>query len=265
MGLCHGEGARIAMSANLKEDLPVPHLTVDIGKLSHADKYSELRPLDDAFVEEHRAMIEGVAAQIRNKGSAPSVIEFGDLVSFGMEGLMKAHRNFRPDKGSTFKTYAYYRIKGEMYDRIRSEWQYRNPGDYADYRRRIQDRIADVVEEAIIDFDSAPVSGDVEGRFLDLLSDSAMVSLMSIDVIGDIEGAKDIAMEGIDNIDDALWEEIKSLDATEQQFIELFYINGIKQKEIADQMNQSRSKICRLHMRILEKLRKRLKKRMVDA
>ncbi len=253
------------MSANLHEELPVTHLTVDIGKLSQADKYSEIRPLDDAFIEEHRAMIEGVAAQIMSKGSAPSVIEFGDLVSFGMEGLMKAHRNFKPDKGSSFKTYAYYRIRGEMYDRIRAEWQYRNPGDYADYRRRIQDRIADVVEEAITDLDAAPVSADLEGRFLDLLSDSAMVCLMSIDVVGDIEGTKDVAMDAIDNADDTLWEEIKALDATEQQFIDLFYIKGIKQKDIADQMNQSRSKICRLHMRILEKLRKRLKKRMVDA
>jgi RNA polymerase sigma factor for flagellar operon FliA len=253
------------MSANLHEETSVTHLSVDIGKLSHADKFSEIRPLDDAFIEEHRPMIEGIASQIMAKGSAPSVIEFGDLVSFGMEGLMKAHRNFKPDKGSAFKTYAYYRIRGEMYDRIRTEWQYRNPGDYADYRRRIQDRIADVVEEAITDLDASPAQGDVEGRFLDLLSDSAMVCLMSIDVVGDIEGAKDVAMEAVDNTDDTLWEEIKLLDADEQQFVDLFYIKGIKQKDIADQMNQSRSKICRLHMRILEKLRKRLKKRMVDA
>ena len=253
------------MPENLHEGIPVTHLDLDIGKLKHADKYSEIRPMDDAFIEEHRAMIEGVASQLMSRGSVPSVIEFGDLVSFGMEGLIKAHRNFKSDKGSSFQTYAYYRIRGEMYDRIRTEWQYRNPGDYADYRRRIQDRIADVVEEAITDLDGNPVSGDLDGRFLDLLSDSAMVCLMSIDVVGDVEGATDVGMDAIDNADDTLWAEIKSLDPLEQQFIDLFYIKGIKQKDIADQMNQSRSKICRLHMRILEKLRKRLKKKMVDT
>lgn len=253
------------MPAHSHEDIPVTHLDLDIGKLNHADKYSEIRPMDDAFIEEHRAMIEGIASQLMSRGSVPSVIEFGDLVSFGMEGLIKAHRNFKPDKGSSFKTYAYYRIRGEMYDRIRTEWQYRNPGDYADYRRRIQDRIADVVEEAITDLDAGSGSADLDGRFLDLLSDSAMVCLMSIDVVGDIEGANDVSMDAIDNTDETLWAEIKSLDPVEQQFVDLFYIKGIKQKDIADQMNQSRSKICRLHMRILEKLRKRLKKRMVDT
>jgi RNA polymerase sigma factor FliA len=252
------------MTANLHDDNAVTHVDLNIEQLQNADKYSEIRPLDDVFIEEHRPMIEGVAAQLMSRGSVPSVIEFGDLVSFGMEGLMKAHRNFKQDKGSSFKTYAYYRIRGEMYDRIRTEWQYRNPGDYADYRRRIQDRIADVVEAAITDLDAAPASTDVESGFLDLLSDSAMVCLMSIDVVGEVEGSQDIAIDALDNADDTLWNEIKSLDPVEQQFIDLFYVKGIKQKDIADQMNQSRSKICRLHMRILEKLRKRLKKRMVE-
>jgi RNA polymerase sigma factor FliA len=253
------------MAKQSHEDSFLTHLDLDVGKLKYAAKYSEIRPMDDAFIEEHRPMIEGVASQIMSRGSVPSVIEFGDLVSFGMEGLIKAHRNFKSDKGSSFKTYAYYRIRGEMYDRIRTEWQYRNPGDYADYRKRIQDRIADVVEEAITDLDASPNATDMDGRFLDLLSDSAMVCLMSIDVVGDVEGGKDVAIEALDNTDETLWAEIKSLDMIEQQFIDLFYIKGIKQKDIADQMNQSRSKICRLHMRILEKLRKRLKRRMIDT
>lgn len=235
---------------------------LNVEKLRHAEQYVELRPLDDVFITEHRSMIEAIASQLIGKGSVPSVIEFGDLVSFGMEGLIKAHRNFKPDKGSTFKTYAYYRIRGEMYDRIRSEWQYRNPGDYADYRKRVQERIADVVDEAITDLDSDTQVVDVETRFFDLLSDSAVVSLMSIDVIGDVPATRDWALDQRQETDDVLWAEIKNLDPLEQEFIELFYIRGIKQKDIAEHMNQSRSKICRLHMRILEKLRKRLKKRL---
>lgn len=253
------------MGVSSQEDRTVKHLSLDVDKLKKADTIAGLRPMDDAFIEEHRPMIEGIASQIMSRGSAPSVIEFGDLVSFGMEGLIKAHRNFKSDKGSTFKTYAYYRIRGEMYDRIRTEWQYRNPGDYADYRKRIQDRIADVVEENITELESGELpSTGLENRFLDLLSDSGMVCLMSIDVVGDVEGEKDVAFETIDSSDDTLWDEIKRLDPVEQQFIDLFYVKGVKQKDIADQLCQSRSKVCRLHMRILEKLRKRLKRRITD-
>jgi DNA-directed RNA polymerase specialized sigma subunit len=41
----------------------------------------------------------------------------------------------------------------------------------------------------------------------------------------------------------------------------MFYVHGLKQKEIAEKMNQSRSRVCRIHMKVLEKLRRRLLKR----
>ena len=40
--------------------------------------------------------------------------------------------------------------------------------------------------------------------------------------------------------------------------IELFYIHGLKQVEIAEHLKLSKSRICRIHMNVLEKLKKRL-------
>lgn len=205
-------------------------------------------------------MVEAIASAISGKGSLPTGIEFDDLVSWGMEGLIKAHGNYRPEKGSAFRTYAYYRIRGEMYDRIRSEWQYRNPVDYAEHRRKIQERIADVVEEVLATSDQLNPS-QVEERMASLIQESAVVCLVSLDGVEDLEGMHDPQFDVIDAQQSELWEEVAKLDPEERQVVELFYVHGLKQKEIAEKLNQSRSRVCRIHTKVLEKLRRRLLKR----
>ncbi|NBV41152.1 sigma-70 family RNA polymerase sigma factor [bacterium] len=239
---------------------------LDITRLQQQDlasKRTGLAPLTDEFVQEHLPMIEAIASSISGKGSLPTGIEFEDLVSWGIEGLIKAHKNYKSDKGTIFKTYAYYRIRGEMYDRVRSEWQYRNPTDYSDHRRKIQERIADVVEEALA------ATGDVsqktiEERMNHLIYDSAIVCLMSLEAVEDVEGVPDQSFALAEDAHSDLWDEVGKLDDEERQIVDLFYVQGLKQKEIADKLNQSRSRVCRVHMKVLDKLKRRLSKKRTN-
>ena len=43
-----------------------------------------------------------------------------DLVQAGMIGLIKAEKNYDPDKGATLTTYAYNYIKGEIADALKN-------------------------------------------------------------------------------------------------------------------------------------------------
>src|SRR5450759_4947685 len=55
-------------------------------------------------------------------GLVPSV-EFGDLVSYGVFGLLDALDKFDPDRGIKFETYAIARIKGAIIDELRAmDW-----------------------------------------------------------------------------------------------------------------------------------------------
>ncbi len=207
-------------------------------------------------------MIEAIVANITSSSKPPSGIEFQDMVSWGVEGLIKAHKNFDPTKGSQFKTYAFYRIRGEILDKIRSEWRYRNPNDYNEYRRNIQERVADYAEAILEDPDSKNES--VEDYLTGLLNNSAMVCMLSlenIEVISDTEGTRDPELEFMSGQEDPVWEEVKKLKDDERRIIELFYVEGKKQKEIAEEMNYSRSTVCRMHTKILGKLRHRLSQR----
>ena len=40
----------------------------------------------------------------------------------------------------------------------------------------------------------------------------------------------------------------------------MFYIKGYKQNEIAKTLKYSNSRVCRIHMKVLEKLKRRLEK-----
>jgi len=225
-----------------------------------AESESSNNDISDAFIAEHRSLVEGIARKIVTQKSLPLGIEFGDVLSWGMEGLIKARRQYRPDKGTSFKTYAFYRIRGEIYDHIRSEWQYRNPTDMNEQHKKIQDRIADMVEESLLNGDIADVNFD--DKIASMIQESVIVCLMSLDTIQDLESASTMItmVDEVECHDSPLWDEVKKLDPLEQEFVELFYVKDLNQKEISDTLKLSRSSVSRLHSRILIKLKRRMER-----
>lgn len=239
---------------------------IDVEKLRREAEVKEVKStplvLDDAFVEEHMPIVEAMAANIIGAGKTPPGIAFDDLVSWGTEGLLKAHSRYDDSKGTTFKTYAYYRIRGEMFDRIRNEWRYRNSADYDAYKQEIKEKIADIAEEALNDVENNCTPQQYEEGIQRIASTSGVVCLMSLDnieVASTSDGIKNPEVEFIDDNKDALWDKIGELDELNQNIVKLFYVEGLKQKEIAAKLNMSRSSVCRLHMKILEKLKRNLK------
>ena len=84
---------------------------VDISKLLRLDSYQQLDTEDDVesnkrFVEAHLNNVNSVAANIMSGTKLPPGVDFDDLVSWGVEGLLKAKKKFVADKGAQFKTYS---------------------------------------------------------------------------------------------------------------------------------------------------------------
>lgn len=219
--------------------------------------------LSDEFVQQFMPMVEAISANIIGGGKVPPGTEFNDLVSWGIEGLIKAFNNFKANKGSQFKTYAYYRVRGEIFDKIRSEWRYRNPTEHKEIRKRAQEKIAAFAKDALDNIEQSNGSPEVKQRAVESMVENTgvlgLMSLENVDIVSDKEGTKNPEQEFIDESESVLWDEIHHLDDDERMIIELFYVRGLKQKEIAEKMNISRSTICRMHMKILDKLRHRLK------
>ncbi len=66
------------------------------------------------LIEECQGLVRSLASRISRK--APPNIDIEDLVSYGQVGLAEAARDFDPDRGTLFSTFAYYRVRGAIYD-----------------------------------------------------------------------------------------------------------------------------------------------------
>ena len=78
----------------------------------------------DFNAREQEAIIRNYMPKVRylaqkQKSRVPAHIEYNDLLSAGMMGLMEALGKFRPESGFAFTTYAEGRIKGAMLDEMR--------------------------------------------------------------------------------------------------------------------------------------------------
>jgi RNA polymerase sigma factor for flagellar operon FliA len=210
------------------------------------------------FVEVHMPMVESLAAMVNKKVGLPSCIEFSDLVSWGVEGLIQARETFNADKGAQFKTYAYIRIRGKIMDKLRVEWNYKNPNQYKKYRQRIRDKIKDSAE-GIMTYSEDRDSKRLIQKMLDHTMMTYMLSIDTfVDVASNQQDAQNPEIKYVDQSDGLLWDEVKNLTEEEKNIIELFYVHGLKQNQISEKLNYSKSKVCRLHSQILLKLKRKL-------
>jgi RNA polymerase sigma factor FliA len=72
---------------------------------------------DDTFVEKYSSFVKDIALSI--KTSLGLDTESGDLIGWGFSGLLEAHQRFDQNKGISFRTFAYYRIRGAILDGVR--------------------------------------------------------------------------------------------------------------------------------------------------
>src|SRR5215471_8434219 len=83
------------------------------------------------LVEQHLSLVQALARKV--KKSVGASIELDDLVAYGSKGLVEAAERFDARQGVAFSTFAYYRIRGAMYDGLRTMGWY-SRSDYARYR-----------------------------------------------------------------------------------------------------------------------------------
>ena len=75
----------------------------------------------DMFVKQYAPLVKYVAGKVAV--GMPHNVDFDDLVGFGVFGLIDAINKYDPDKHVKFKTYAVTRIRGAIFDELRSiDW-----------------------------------------------------------------------------------------------------------------------------------------------
>lgn len=186
-----------------------------------------------------------------------------------MIGLIEAARNFQPDQGATFETYASIRIRGAMIDAIRAgDWVprsvHRRYREVVAATRAIEQRTGRAATAQEI----AAALGMSVDEYHQILQDAARGQLLSLDEFAD-EHDGEPRLEEADTATparrfeqsafrEALSEAIDKLPEREKLVLSLYYEQELNLREIGAILEVSESRVCQIHGQAMLRLRARL-------
>ncbi len=219
------------------------------------------------LVDEHQGLVISIAKRIYRR--LPPYIRYDDVVSYGQLGLLQAARSFNDSIGSSFATFAYYRIRGAMYDGLtKMAWTSRS-----EYRKAKAGQMAGELIEADQTDSTTGAPTDDFRWLIDSTDRLAMVYLNSYsgrDEFGDLEvvdqkvGTPDEDLSHRETID-AVRKLMNALPEPEQTLIRLTYFENLSLAEAAEQLGKSRSWGSRVHSRVLSQMARSLQAMGLEA
>src|SRR5438045_3523425 len=88
----------------------------------------------ERLVIENQGLVRAQASQIHR--GLPRSVDLDDLIAYGQIGLHEAALSYDPERGGKFSTYAYYRIRGVIFDGLaKMAWFNRAKQQRAMYER----------------------------------------------------------------------------------------------------------------------------------
>lgn len=228
----------------------------------------------EALVLRFAPLVKYVAGRVAI-GMPPNV-DFDDLVSFGIFGLMDALDKFEPERGIKFETYAIARIRGAILDGLRSnDWVPRSVRQKARELERVCADLENHLGRSATDAEISQAMNLTLDQFHALLSEVSCTTLTSLDeiwmvhsneeeavrvmdLVRDSESYDPIRVVEIEEIKQQLAEAIAKLPERERLVVALYYYEGLTLKEIGEILDISESRVSQIHTKAVFRLRGRL-------
>lgn len=214
----------------------------------------------DELIERYLPYVRSIAQSIVSK--LPSQIDINDLIGYGRIGLIEAVERFDRTRGVSFKTFAYYRIKGAIYDGLRQiGWFSRS--EFARIRfeqsaNELMNQYSDSNSELRSQGPEDEVK-EIEAMFSGIVS-AYMLSLETSESLNTPETRatpdEDYETKEFSQI---IREAVGQLPDTERKLIEYYYYQGLTLEEIGNKLGLSKSWTSRLHTKCLQHLCQMLK------
>ena len=227
----------------------------------------------DAFIRQYAPLVKYVAGKVA--ASMPNTVEFEDLVGFGVFGLLDAIEKFDPDKNVKFKTYAITRIRGAIFDELRSiDWV---PRSVRQKTKEIEDAVVSLESKLgrpASDQEIASSMGVSDDEFLKTMlkiSSTSVLSLNDVWYSGD-ESDKISIGESIESptsmnpdatvereeVKRVIVQAINELPEKEKKVLVLYYYEDLTLKEIGQVLEVTESRVSQLHTKAILRLRAKL-------
>ncbi len=235
------------------------------------DSYSTKRTpqLREQLIIEYAPLVKVVAGKLSMY--LGNNVEYDDLVSFGVFGLIDAIDKFDTGQNVKFETYASVRIRGAILDQIRKmDWI---PRTVRQKQRKIEDATKAVegrTGSTATDAEIAMELGISEEEYIGWQSQLKVTNVVSLNEF--MEQGNEPAMDARRNshfaqpeemvakeeLKKTLEEALALLTEKENKVILMYYYEDLTLKEISKVLEVSESRVSQLHTKALAKMKKKM-------
>ena len=246
----------------------------DTKALWHEFRKSNDRALRDRLILTYAPLVKFVAGRLGS--GLPAHVDEGDLVSYGLLGLIGAIERYDPDRDVKFETYAIARIKGSILDELRAlDWVPRSVRSRARQIERAMYELEAKLGRAPSDEEVANKVGISVDELEESLTDISRSSIAALDELWTISGSGGDQVALIDTIEDTQGPEpqsafaqtelremvadaITNLPEREKLVVTLYYYEDLTLREIGEVLGVTESRVSQLHTKAILRLKARL-------
>ena len=228
----------------------------------------------DRLILTYAPLVKYVAGRLGS--SLPAHVDEGDLVSYGLLGLIGAIERYDPDRDIKFETYAIARIRGAIIDELRAlDWVPRSVRSRARQIERAIGELEAKLGRAPTDEEIAAKVGVTVDELDNSLTDISRSSIAALDELWTISSTGGDTVSLIDTIEDpnaddpskaldriqvkaALGEAIQRLPERERLVVSLYYYEELTLREIGEVLGVTESRVSQLHTKAILRLKSRL-------
>lgn len=222
---------------------------------------------ENALVQQYLPLVTNALGRLAM--TLPEHVDWEDLRSAGLMGLLQAIRNYDPSCGTSFETYARARIRGAMLDELRRmDWVPRTVHEKA---KKLQETMARLEQE----LGSVPTESQVAralgltaqqyARLLDEVRPAAFVCLDAAggeeengalyEVVADPNGEGPDQEAARRELKEIILERLREMPEIQRKVLAMYYVEDMRLREIAEAFGLTESRICQIHAQAILSLR----------
>ena len=232
-------------------------------------------------IQDYMPLVRHVVNRITVGASSSGILQYEDMLSCGIQGLIEAYHSFDPKRGAKFSTYALPRIRGAILDALRAAHPLpRSLQKFSSDLERATSALHASLGRAPTKAELADYLGLDQREFLATMQ-SSNIHVVSLDGLAEtaVNGNTEKLLEMADddpNIDpdtmahDAmvrhmLYRAVQQLPERERTIVSLYYMQSRSLKSIGKQLGISESRASQLRHRAIRRLRSALSQELQDA
>lgn len=233
------------------------------------------------IVQDYMPLVRHAVNRITVGSSGAGILQYEDMLSYGMQGLIEAYHAFDPTRGAKFSTYALPRIRGAILDALRAA----HP-----LPRSLQKFSSDLDQASAslyVKLGRTPTRAEL-AKEMDLSQKDFLSTLRTSSIrVVSLEGLAEIAVNGnteklMEMADDdrgvdpdsmaqdtmvrqLLHSAVDTLPDREKTIVQLYYMRAHSLKSIGQSLGISESRASQLRHRAIRRLRGALTDELREA